>query len=170
MEEGCRVGRAGARVAEYRLRMASSRSHTTLTFARRARSGIVAPARGGEKLLGSVNRRGGWGGGRGHRPAEPGGPAGRRYLCRGERAAAAMVFPSCTGGEGRTGGQGLGAGRRRRERPEARPAAGGVSLTSTPLFVQPLPNTPPARHRPRRHPNPGAGVFAAGPEPAPGAA
>jgi len=43
-------------------------------------------------------------------------------------AAAAMVFPSCTGGEGRTGGLGLGAGRRRRERSEARPGQAGGRL------------------------------------------
>lgn len=137
---------------------------------------IGRPVRGQEKLPGSVNRRAvGEGAGRGHQPTEPGGWAGGVTCVRESWAAAAMVFPSCTGGEGRTGGWGLGAGRRRRERPEARPGrAGGRAspLTSTTSLLSPAPPrmAPPAPRRPWRHPNPGAGFRASRPEPKPGAA
>lgn len=118
--------------------------------------GHLSPGR--EKLPGSVNHRAvGEGAGRGSRPIEPGGWAGGVTCVRESWAAAAMVFPSCTGGEGRTGGRGLGAGRRRRERPEARPGRAGwraSPLTSTTSLLSPA---PPAPRRPRWYPNPGAG-------------
>ena len=131
-EEGAPRGAGpGREWRRYRLRMASSRSHThrlTFTGARARALSIGRPARGGEKLLGSVNYRAvGEGAGDTGLPS----PADRRaaVTCvRESWAAAAMVFPSCTGGEGRTGRRGLGAGRRRRERPEARPGRAGGRL------------------------------------------
>lgn len=98
-------------------------------------------------------------GGRAGEPqrGEPGRPAGGVTCVRESWAAAAMVFPSCTGREGRTDGQGPGAGRRRRDRPEARPAAGRLpELRQLPSSRRPAPPCRP--HRPWRRAKPGAGV------------
>lgn len=69
---------------------------------------------------------------------EPGGPAGGVTCVRENCAAAAMVFPSCTGGEGRTGGQGPGreggggTGRRRGRRPGVSPNFDNFPLHAAP--------------------------------------
>lgn len=72
------------------------------------------------------------------RRVEPGGPAGGVTCVRESWAAAAMVFPSCTGGEGRTGGRrpgregGGGTGRRRGQRPGVSPNFDNFPLHAAP--------------------------------------
>lgn len=147
--------RAGSRRLPQRssgLRMAPSLPHTRTRSHSHYPPPRAAPrenARVGEPLTGG--RRGGKEEvDRGHRPTEPSGWAGGVTCVRESWAAAAMVFPSCTRGEGRTGRLGLGAGRRRRERPEARPGqAGGRAsprTSTTSLLCPPRPAPPGPAH------------------------
>ena len=173
-EEGAPRGAGpGRERRRYRLGMASSAVTLTdtVTGAPARALGIGRPARGGEKLPGSVNRRavGEGAGDTGRRARRTG---GRRYLCQGElgrRSHGVSIMHGRGRKDGRTGARGG---------EEAEGAAGGEAragwraspLTSTTSLLSSTPPrlAPPARHRPRRRPNPGAGVLAAGSEPAPG--
>lgn len=113
-------GPAAGAAARWEPRGAEPRARRTGARARRPRLAAPAPTRDGVRTPHTRSHRAARGqpprqrpravAGRAGEPqrVEPGRPAGGVTCVRESWAAAAMVFPSCTGGEGRTDGRGPG--------------------------------------------------------------
>ena len=184
----CRLGMASSPSHTHTLTHTHTHTHThtyTHSHARALALSIGRPARGGEKLPRSVNHRTvGEGAGDTGRPSQA---DWRVALPVSERAGPPQPWCFHHAREGKEGradggsGRGRGGGSSRRRGPGGR-AGVSPNFDNFPPLARPAPPgpahprparprlAPPSGRRPRRRPNPGAGGFAAGLEPAAGAA